>query len=285
MAKRKSRAISLRAKDAEEGLLSDADITITEAIWTTWAQADERALVGGREAEDPALKLTLEPDEGDTLEQFLSAGKANRVVPSDDGEDEADEGEFLIPAEGSSARGMSKSCNAFIFLQSAAKPAEGKLKFPEEKYDDGISCLEGLRCHVLRVPQPKRSGLPTEEGERERTVLTVREIYELPGGKKAGRKTSRRKTEEPDDDDTGEDEGGDEVTEKAQGIVVKVLDKHPKGLSTDALVKAAFPFASKAGKDRKDILELIQDEDFLGDDDAPWEYNARRNRITPIEDE
>lgn len=290
MAKRKKGALSIRPSEAEEGLLSDADVTITTSIWSTWGAADERALVGGREAEDPALKLVLDPDEGDELEQFLSAGKANRAVPSEDGEDEAEEGDFIIPAEGSGARALSKSTNAYIFLNSLCSPAEGKLKFPEAKLDDGISSLEGLHCHVTRVPQPKRGGLPTEEGERERTVLVVHEIYELPKGISGARggskkKTTRRSKPEPEEEEEEEEGGEDELSEKAQAIVVKVLDKHPKGVTTDGLVKGAFPFAAKMGKARKDILELIQDEDFLGDDDAPWEYNSRRNKITPIEEE
>lgn len=291
--------VSLRPSDAETGLLSDEDVTIVDALFTTWQDAGENALVGGREGDDPCLKLVLEREDSEDEEpyvQYLSAGKANRLVPSEDGEEEADEGPFVAPAEGSNAKGLGDSCNANIFLKSAVKPANGKLKLSEAALDNGVrDALSGMRCHLLRVPQPKRAGLPVDEDEEQRqhTVLTVSEIYELPGKKtkaprtKAGTKKkvkTRTKPEpEEEEEEEEEEEGGDDAAvEKAEEIITSILESKGE-VKVTALAKLVFPKASKAGALKKEILALVKDQYFLGEEDRPWMFDG--TTLSAIEEE
>lgn len=286
---------SMRPEMGEEGLLSNADVRITDAVITTWSDAGERALVGGREANDPCGKITFEPLEGDGEEQvqYLSAGKGNRLAPSEDGEEPAEEGPFLIPVEGSSAKGLNKQSRLYQFLASCSKPASGKLKFDSGILDEkGLTGLVGMELHVLRVPAPQQSSVAKEEGAREHTMLTCHEIYALPG---KGKPSPTRKPKDEDDEDEApkkgkkpvkeekdEDEGEGSVEEETQTLIVKALSKAGEPMTKDEVVKAIFGAATKSAN-RKKILAMAQDDDFLGGEDAPWEYNAKKGTLTSIE--
>lgn len=287
MAKAQPKRISNRPSQAEEGggLPSDFDAVIKEARYTTWEEAGPKALVGGRDADDPALMLVLEMEDETERNEFLSAGKANRVQPGEDGE-------FLVPAEGldddKAPSGLSASSNANIFLTSVVKA-----DFDEDKLDEGISSLAGIKAHFVRVPQPKREGVARAEGDapkRPPTVLTISEIYpDKKAGKKAGAgakpaaKATGKKAVEPEADDEDAAEG-DEVTEAAQAVVAELLEdpKFKKGIPKAKLFTAVFNKLSKdKAPNKKEIVALVQDEDFLGD--GPWTYDAEAELLTAAE--
>jgi len=285
----------MRPENAEAGILSNADIMITSARYCLAQEAGEQYVTQGREAEDPVAELgyvyldddhePIEPEE-EIRPIYLSAGKAARLVPSEDGEEPAEEGPFLVPAEDSKAKGLSDQCNVYHFLKSCKGPAEGKLRLDTAVLDDkGIPALVGLKLHILRVPAPGRTTV--EEGARERTILTCHEIYALPKGVKGGKAVvpgKKAKEREEEEAGGGGDEGEDSVETEAQALVVAALEKAgKKGIEKDAVVKAIFTAAAKS-PNRKKIIALAQDEDFLSDDDAPWNYDADDEKLTAISD-
>lgn len=294
MAKKK---FSMRPEQGEEGILSNADVEIVEACITTWSDAGENALQGGREADDPCGKITFQPEGGDPQAQYFSAGRAARLCPSEDGETPSDEGPFLIPAEGASVKGLNKQTRLWQFLNSLTKPAEGKLKFNSGLIDDsGMDALVGMKLHVMRVPAPQMSSVAKEEGAREQTMLVCHEIYELPGKGKAAKvvkPTRVAKAEEDEEDEKpvkkgkkveeeeAEDDSSDPVTEEAQTIVVKALKKAgDDGIEKKALVKAIFGAAAKS-ENRKKIIALVQQDAFLTE--GPWSYDDEDEKLTSLE--
>lgn len=306
----KKRKFSMRLADAEDGFLSNADVTIKEAHFGTWQEAGEKALVNGREADDPQLTIVFEGEDGQEFRpERFGAGKAARLVPSEDGEEPAEEGQgpFLIPAEDSKAAGLHKQSTAYQFLASLVKPAKGKLKLSDDAWGDkGTEALVGMRIHVVRVPDPRQArGTALAEGEKERTILVCDEIYELGGSGKAGKsakpkkaraddddedenpKRKKKPAEDDDDDDAGDEdeaEGGDEdASTEAEKVVVKMLEKAGGSLAISALAKKSFSLIAKSAN-KGEILELFQDEDWIGDDDRPWNVNAKKQTIESVEE-
>lgn len=304
MAKPK-RKFSMRPENAEAGILSNADIVITGARYCRASEAGEQYVTQGREAEDPVAELSYQllDDDKDPVESeeeirpiYLSAGKAARLVPSEDGEEPAEEGPFLVPAEDSKAKGLSDQCNVYHFFKSCKSPAEGKLQFDTAILDEkGIPALVGMKLHILRVPSPNRGGgaIP-EDGTRERTILTCQEIYALPKGKAGLKKKPAEEAETEEETPKGKkakaepeadaDEGdqGDDVETEAQGLVVAALEKAgKKGIEKSAVTQTIFSAAAKS-PNRKKIIALAQSDDFLTDDDAPWNYDADKERLTSL---
>jgi len=295
--KRPAGAVGITSDEQEvgTGLLNDVDVEVTAAEWAMWNY--------GNDAQDdqPFLHLSVQADGAEeATELYLSAGRADRLIPSDDGE-------WMVPSEGSSAKGLSSSCNAAAFLQSLENAGYDKDTLGSEP----ISQLVGLYFHLLRVPQPKRSGLPAAEGERERTMPTCSEIHSLPGEprpKKKGlaaaksavpQKQIKTKKKEPADvedadesDDEDEDEDEDEIQAKpgnggagggvekeAQQLLLGLL-KTPeykrKGIPKGKVFQIAFQ-ALKDNPKKKKILAVMQQEDFIAD--GPWD--ASGDAITP----
>lgn len=284
----KKRAFSMRPEEGEEGglPLSNDDIRITSAVCTTFGAGDapERMMAGGREADDPCAKIEFEyinesEDAGDPEPLFLSAGKANRLVPSEDGEEPAESGPFFIPAEESKARGLNKNSNLWQFYNSLAKPEAGKLKFDTSLLDEkGIEALVGLELHVRRAPSKNQP--EPGSGERERTIVIVSEILSLGKGKAAKAKAKKAKDEDEDEADADTDSDADPIDEEAEAIVVKALKKAgDDGIEKDALTKKVFVEVAKS-KNKKSILAKLGDDEWLGDDARPWEYDTDSETLT-----
>ena len=288
MAKGEQRYASVKPSTAEEGASfgfpTGSIVTITEARWTTWGEAGEKALKGGRKADDPCLAITgeIEDFDGDAITDHLGAGKAARYEPTKDGE-------HLVGPN------ISKSCNAYVFLESVSnKKQQGKLTFDEELLDEpGVSSLVGLKFRAGKIII-KRENLPdTDEDGVKRTprpTLISEENIELPSGKKSGsgggkksaKSASKRaaKDEDEDDDedtdkdsDTDTDSDPEEIAEKA---ILAALDspKYRKGISVEDQLFAAVHNTLKTmdvdKKTRAQIDAFVQDEDWLGHKKRPW---------------
>lgn len=285
MAKKQAK-FSMRPEMAEEGIFgNNVDVTIAEALYCTWDDAGEDALKGGREANDPCAKISFETEDGSSHVQYFSAGKGTRLCPSEDGEEPAESGPFIMPTEDSPAKGLNKQSNAYHLLNSLCKPASGKLKLDSHKLDEvGLKALEGIRCHLVRVPSPNQGSFVQEEGAQPRTIIVVNEIYEL--GKGGGKGTAAKgkpgpkavkaaKEEEEGDSDS------DDMTTEAQTMVVKALAKAgDDGIVKDKLVKAIFAAAAKSAN-RKEILAMVQEEDFITE--GPWLYDEESETLTSAE--
>lgn len=315
--KSKQWAISWDTEDAEQtGLPDDLDVTFSEPVCRLASTSDYN------EDDDdgvPVLSIPCTPDEGDPFTIHLSAGKADRMVPNEDGTG-------FVPAEDSHAKGISKSTNLYHFLKSLDDAG-----FPKDKLrSEGITIIDGLYCHLLRVPQPKRRGLAAaDEEETSRTMPSITEIHKLPWEKGSKKKPAGKKAkaepepeEEEDEDEeeetakldkkfpkvgkkkaapTDEDEDEDEeeeadeeeeeeadssdYTKEAEKAILKAL-KEPaaakKGIAKDDVYNAAFQ-KLKTHPQRKKVLALIQEDDWISDDDRPWFYNDKMERITATE--
>lgn len=290
--------VSLKPSEAEAGgqfgFPVGSTVVIDEAQFTTWAEAGESALKGGREADDPALKIvgTVDGEDDARPPVFLGAGKAARTVPSDDGE-------FLEKAEGASTQAISESTNIKIFFDSIfykdkTSPAfkkHGKMAVQEDVLEDGITAaLVGLKFVVGSFTPEGTFG----DGAKRKPVPIAEEIIEKPTGKPAkaaGKKAKAKAKPAADDDDDDDDaddepvakkkagagkkkasdEPSDEVVAAAEKGMIKAL-KDPKNRKGILATKAyTAVFAKVKEEDEADaIMELIQDDDWMSDDDRPW---------------
>lgn len=76
----------------------------------------------------------------------LSAGKAERLVPTSDHKD-------FEPAAGSKAKGLSKGSNAYLFIKSSEDAGLTKEKLRAR----GLMVYDGMGIDMVRVPQPNRN--------------------------------------------------------------------------------------------------------------------------------
>lgn len=242
------------------GLIDDVDVDFTEARFVEWdygGTIDVMAL---------AFCLKMADDEGTEHIQYYSAGDIKNWEPSEDGH-------CLVRV--GSATTINDSSNFSQLVASLVNSG-----FPEDKIDDDATIFEGMRCHVRRVAQPKRTGLINkQDGERERTVLLVTEIHKLPWEKKGKGKAAAKgkgKTRVAAKDvetvaaeDTGDD--GD-INDKATETVMGILADNGGGPVTKAnLSKAIFKVLEK-DSDRNKIVQIAYKEEFLTE--GPWEYDG-----------
>jgi hypothetical protein len=292
MAKATKRKFSMRAEAGEEGLFGNVRAKIAKAFYGTYGEHAPQALnekrVNGT-PDDPVAVIEFEQDGvEENVTQYFGCGSAARLVPSEDGEEPASEGPFLCPAEGSTAHGLNKQTGMYRFIQSLGKPVSGKLKFNDAVLDEkGLDGLVGLDLFVARVPSARASSVAVEEGAREQTQLVCGEIFELPKGSK-GKKVEKDEDEDETPKKKGKkvekEEEGDDLVSEAQAIVVSALEKAgEKGIKKDLLPKKCFAAISKSS-DRKAILELIQDDDFISNDEAPWNYDEDEETLTQVGD-
>jgi hypothetical protein len=252
MAKEKS--ASLRPSDFSEstGLWEGIGV-ISEAEFVIWNY-------GGEGPNTPAAKFTIQPEDGEEVEQYFSCGKESDWIPSKDGS--------RLMAVGR-ATGINTSSNFALLLASMVNAG-----YPEDKMTDSIKDFIGLNANWMRVPAPKRPGLKQKEGQeqKERTILTVGDIIQLPwekkpkAGSKAPAKAAKGKAAAKDEE---EDEGGD-LEEEASTLIMEVLVEQDGEVIKQQLPKFLFP-KLKGNPNMKAILQLVQSDDFLGGE-VPWSY-------------
>jgi len=213
------------------GLLDDVDVTFVECRFTEFDY-------GGKGPKIPAAEIEMLP-EGDTeaIKQYYSIGDPKVYKPSNDGK--------TILADVA----IRKSSNFGIFCESLIRAG-----FPKDLLAEGdISTLSGLKCHVLRKPAPKRTGLRKPEREYEETILEVTEIIEMPGEGKKGKK----KEEEVSD---------------VEAIATEIVLGAPKPISKKDLIKVVFEKVKDDPGVRNKVLGLFKDDSFLNN--GPWEYSG-----------
>lgn len=298
----KSNRISLRPSDKEQGggafnIAPGSECEITDAEFTTWRDAGESALKGGREADDPCIKLVMDvKDADDPKVVHLGLGKANRLQPSRDGE-------FLEPADGSSAKGLPDGANGTIFMESLTDTkAHGKKALPEEAFDDGVrKALVGLRFLSGSVV-PKREFSDDGDGRQRkgnRPTLIAEEILELPGSssKSSSRSSSKKDEDRPsrgskkdeDEDTRGKKRGGkdddedeEEVVEQAVMGLLEENPKYRKGLPFGDAYRAVYAVVKKREDAEKLVDTYVQDEKWMQSKKRPWGVDEKNDAyVTP----
>ena len=172
MAKKKKMSMATEDHVEGGGLLDDVDVKWTACEFVMWDY-------NGKVAQAvPALKVEMELSDGEDAEQYFSAGKADDWEPSEDGKE--------LDATGS-ASGLNKNSNLGILLKSLEEAG-----YPADKMGSDCTDFEGLECHMVRVPAPKRPGpfaeTPAEVRRAEAEGRKMRTAIRLPTGAfRAGR--------------------------------------------------------------------------------------------------
>jgi len=314
----KERRASVKPSEAEAGgslgFPVGSTVTITEAEWSTWGEAGEKALKRDRKADDPALKLVGDVEgKEDPVTVFLGAGKSERLQPSKDGQ-------YLVIPDDSTASALSDQCNAKVFLDSVfykdkkseAYKRHGKMAIHEDKLDDGMTeALVDLKF-VAGSIIVKREFNEAEGAEKRRggppPSLVADEILEIPGGGKASsrskkkdedededEKPTRRSSKKGDDEDEDEDKGkgssrsrgkgkdddaddDEEDNDAAEKAVIEALEqpKYRKGLPKGKAFEAVFNL-TKGEKNQKAITELVESENWITSKKRPWTIDEDDN--------
>jgi hypothetical protein len=186
------------------GMLDDVVARITEA----------RAVMfdynGNADVEVPALRISLEDEEGDDLTpQHYKAGDPAKVQPSDDGMN------FEAVDDDANYEGIGKKTLAGTFLRKLDEVSKGKFEKYAAKVGD-LSCLEGILARFTMQPKPK-----TGMGEQKYPDFPViTEIIEAPwekegkGGDKGKKAKGKQKAIDEDEDEEEETEEAEEPTPK-----------------------------------------------------------------------
>jgi len=232
------------------GLINDVDVRWKECRFELWDYNGKVPVAV------PALKVTMDvigDDEAVEVVQYFSAGNAKDWTPSKDGRKLVSVG---------AASGINKTSNLAILITSMIEA-----KFPPDKIEEDCTIFEGVEAHMVRVKAPERKGIvrtPRADGkEYESQNLVVDKILKFPWDKKAGKDTGKTKGEE------SSGPSGEDMTDKAQNVIMEILEKNPKGLDKKKLTNAVFN-ALKTDSDRNEIVKMVYDDEFLKA--GPWSY-------------
>lgn len=234
----KKKGVSLNPNDfVSGGLIDDVDCTFENVKFEMY---DYNGKVSPA---NPSLGIDIRygDAEDDKTRQYWSAGSHKDWAASDDGS--------MLVSVGQ-ATALRKSTNLFNLLKSLCECG-----FQSDELDEGVvTCLEGLKCHVMRIPAPKRAGLQkgarvnTATGEAfTDTILVVSQIY---GGPESEKQEAVSKNEKAAD-----------VEAEAVAALKKLLDE--KG----SIAKKDLPttlFAKLPDTpNRNPIMTLVFKDEFL----------------------
>ena len=237
--------------------------------------------------DEPVLgaKLTIEvEDEDEPFEQVWSAGDLAAFVPSQDGKtpcEEDEEGPYAVRV-GKRAQ-LNNNTNFAHLMTAIIDAGEASKKFTRKNLTASLECLVGLDAHWNRVPQKKRSGLATAEGEtqRARDVLVVTEVFGYgeskgkPNGK-AGKPVVKSKKEE---EEVKADEQEETPDDKLQTVILEALDEAGGTLKKGKLATIVLKAMAK-DKDKSKAVKRCTEIDFLGDSDRPWTFDEDEGTIS-----
>ena len=221
------------------GLLDNVDVTVVDSKCIMFDYGGQSTVSA------PGMQWTLQVDGADeTLDQFWSAGSAERFGVSDD-ED------YLVPADGESDLGLVESSNLSILFKSLEKAG-----FPPAKLKEGkASNYIGMRCHIIRQAAPKGGGLTrTRKGkdgrEYDQTIAVVSKIHSLPGEKAASKGKAA-----PTSDDA------------IQAEILNILGENDYSIAKKDLMPALMKIDAKL---RNKAVQLASRDAWLGSGDRPW---------------
>jgi hypothetical protein len=245
------------------GLPGNFDGVITKARTVSWNYPNRPDL-------DPqcAGHIVITPDDptfndGNPVEDFLTAAKVKDWLPSQDGENPVD----LESSDPEDREGIYfLSIGSQEALNKNSKWAEflGHLHDAGMSYDDmlaNVDFLEGLHAHFDRVPQKKRDGMPEqqpEEGKKkfEKMILVPTKLLDAvaKGGKG---KVAAKPAPSPG---AAADSGGDD--DEIIQIVVNALT----AAKDNVLGKMKLPgevVKNYKGKDKQAKMKYVTSTEFL----------------------
>jgi len=311
MAREKEKHASLRPSQATKGggfgFPPGATVTITEASFVPAEEIGEKFVGGGRGPEDPVLKLVGDVEGADEpVEEVLGCGKQLRA---------SKDNEFLAIPDGVNVNSLNDNSNGFIFLNtvfydptnkkgSEAYKRHKDKALNEELLDDGItSAIVGLKFVAGREVHERNFD---DGGQRKaRPSLVCDEILKAPKG--AGK--SARAADEDEDEERpakstkraarDEDEDEEETPRKTKGkgnskdeddadaatekLILEALEqpKYRKGLPVDKVFTVVHNM-SKELDNKKDIMELAEDEEWVKAKARPWAYDKEDDILEAV---
>jgi hypothetical protein len=209
---------------------------------------------GGTKEAGPALCFVFDDGQGSTHEQYYSAGKAERLIPSDDKK-------RMVHPRGEAAT-WSEGSNASLMLGSLMKAG-----FPKERLTgDDVTVFNGAKVTVTAVAQPKRGMANEQEGK---VISLVTKVLALPGEKKAAARptaaTTAPATAAPAAQPAGTSNG--DLDAIAVQAVVMALEAAPdRTLKAKGLAVRCLKFAS--GTKLNDLTKLITPEWLIAQAEA-----------------
>lgn len=208
---------------------------------------------GGKGPETPTFAIDLEDEQGAIVVQNWSVGNGDDWAPSKDG--------HKIIAVGKADK-LSKSSNFYQLLKSLLEGG-----WPKGKVTDDVSVFEGMKCHMIRIPAPKREGLSGGTPSKyEKTILVVDKVITLPWegeGKGKGKGTA------------ASGNGDDDLSEKAQGLIMEILGDAEGPMDPMKIAAAVFKRLQKEKMDVKEInkyTNLIAGKDRSFIENGPWTF-------------
>lgn len=233
--------LSLKPQDQEAGgFFDDQKVKIVSMRWVMWDY-------NGEIADDaPALKVVLQPEDEDEdeREQYYSAGSADKVKPSKDGLK-------LEPTEDSKAKGLNKNTKAAAFLKSIFDAG-----FDADQVEDEVDFADGTVVHVNQKPW---KGYNAKE---DATILLVTKIYDDEKPAKGGKSSGGGKSK------------SDPIKDKTNAAILALLEDADKGKIAKSKLSTLVFKHCKKDPDVKKITEMALDDDFLGADDAPFDFDG-----------
>lgn len=207
----------------------------------------------------PAIHVhgDYEDEEGEDadFDEYYSGGDPSRLKPSKDGK------KFIAVTEGA---GLVKTCKAMQLLNSIVSANGGDKEIVTDNTHD-IKGLDGINVDMQRKPDIDRAGLEPAKGGRKRTILLVTDINALPGEKPSKKKKGAKKKASK-----GKAAAIRTKTIEAVCAVVEFNDGEVEAADLSQMIFKK----NKKDSDVKAMTELAADEDFLNDDDTPWEFDG-----------
>ncbi len=266
------------------GLPDDFRGVVTEARFVPWDYQGkiDFKVIAARVRIEPADDSSVDPEllvDGLVEAMYSTGANMDDFVPTDDGENEAEAGLYIMPVGTRTALGKSSN---FAFMEVCAKDAGFK---PAAGFVD-VSVLEGLDAQWNRRPQPKRGGVQVTSDDdgrkRANDILVPTEVF---GTAKAKAKTTKKRTtktskagakakSKPADDDLDRDELEAEVLALVSEMIDEADGSLPKSKIVAAIISPKGPFGGKENAGRRKVAnaEFATNADWLGDEDRPWTF-------------
>lgn len=250
------------ADQTQGGLLDDRNVGITEIGFVMYDYEGKIA------NEIPALRVAFQPytddwsaEDGDVHVEHFSAGDPAKIKPSDDGT-------TLVAVKKGDEIKVSKSSNFGLFVRSMVEAG-----LDDNKIDDDVTVFQPLKMHVARRAQPKRgSGIKNAKEDAqylacvsiEEETLAEFNGTEAPAAPAAkGAKAAPAAKGKPK---------VDPIATKADAAIATILETNAI-IKKTKLTTAVFQ-ALKKDPDVKEVVALVGDDEFLGRDGAPYEFDG-----------
>jgi hypothetical protein len=242
-----SQGVSIKPSDfTKGGLLDDEDVVFKKL---RFVRGEDTDIQNYPDIEEKLFVHLVVSDEiGEEIENYYSAGVLEYFEPSEDGK-------RAIPVSSSST--LRSNCNFAFFMASIVNAG-----YPEDKLSDDLSVFEGLKCHMVRVPGPRRSGL----GESKPVLIVekIHEPYPWDGAKKPKAKSNAKPSKE---------NSGADLTDETSGVIMEILAEAEEPVKKTSLFKVMLKkLAENGNPNKKQMIKLAADNAFLEAGD--WEFDG-----------